>query len=125
MQVEAIRGLTTTSDRINVFAGELLSLSRSPVASPDVSMAGVDGGGGGGEVADRTSPLCFDALYCALATFHWQWKESGLLEMRQGMEQTRAALVKMTPRWRLAGEYLEMERHHDVTGIITDRASES
>lgn len=120
MQVEAIRGLTTTSERIKVFAGELLSVSHSPVASPDVRMAG-----GGGEAADRMSPLCFDALYCALATFHWQWKENGLLEMRQGMEQTRAALVRMTPRWRLAGEYLEMERHHDVTGIITDRASQS
>ncbi|KAG8163774.1 hypothetical protein KVR01_007071 [Diaporthe batatas] len=126
MQVEAIRGLTTTSERIKEFAGELLSVTNSPVASPDVRMGGVGGGGGGGgEAADRMSPLCFDALYCSLATFHWQLKETGLLEMRQAMEQTRAALVRMTPRWRLAGEYLEMERHHDLMGIITDRAGES
>ncbi|POS78804.1 hypothetical protein DHEL01_v202793 [Diaporthe helianthi] len=128
MQVEAIQGLMRTSESIKVFAGELLSLSHSLVASPDARMAGVDGAGAGGcgeaDAADRMSPLCFDALYCALATFHWHWKENGLLEMRQGMEQTRAALVRMTPRWRLAGEYLEMERHHDVMGIMTDRASE-
>jgi hypothetical protein len=133
MQAEAMRGLLTTSERIKVFAGELLSLSDSPTISPDVSMAGVGdgdggGGGGGGEEAgamDRMSPLCFDAIYCALATFHWYWKENGLLEMRQGLEQTRAALVRMAPRWRLAGEYLGIERHHDVTGITTGRGDES
>jgi hypothetical protein len=124
MQVEAIRGLTTTSERIKVFAGELLSLSHSPANSPDVSMAGGDGGGEA-DAVDRLSPLCFDALYCALATFHWHWKENGQLEMRHGLEQTRAALVRLAPRWRLAGEYLDMERHHDVTGIVTDRADES
>lgn len=124
MQVEAIKGLTTTSERIKVFAGELLNLSHSPAASPDVSMGGVDGGGEA-DAVDRLSPLCFDALYCALATFHWHWKENGQPEMRQGLEQTRAALIRMAPRWRLAGEYLGMERHHDVVGIMTDKADES
>lgn len=126
MQVEAIRGLTTASETINVFAGELLSLSRSPATSPDVSMAGVDGGGGGeADAVDRLSPLCFDAIYCALATFHWQWKENGQPEMRRGVEQARASLVRMAPRWRLAGEYLDIERHHDVMGIVTNRADGS
>lgn len=127
MQVEAIKGLTTTSESIKVFAGELLSLSRSPATSPDVSMAGVDGGGGGGEedAVARLSPLCLDAMYCALATFHWHWKENGQPEMRQGMEQSRAALVRMAPRWRLAGEYLDIEKHHDVMGIVTDRSDGS
>lgn len=125
MQVEAIKGLTTTSERIRVFADELLGLSRSPATSPDVSMAGVDGGRGEADVVNRLSPLCFDAIYCALATFHWHWKENGDPEMRQGMEHSRAALVRMAPRWRLAGEYLDIERYHDVMGIVTDRADGS
>ncbi|KAK7738076.1 hypothetical protein SLS63_002409 [Diaporthe eres] len=124
MQVEAIKGLTTTSERIKVFAGELLGMSCSPAASPDVSMAGVEDGGGA-DVVGRLSPLCFDAIYCALATFLWHWKENGQPEMRQGMEQSRAALVGMAPRWRLAGEYLDIERYHDVMGIVTDRAEGS
>lgn len=121
MQVEAINGLTTTSERIRAFAGELLSLSRSPATSPDVSAAGV----GEADVVNWLSPLCFDAIYCALATFHWHWKENGQPEMREGMEQSRAALVRMAPRWRLAGEYLDIGRLHDVVGIITDRADGS
>lgn len=124
MQVEAIKGLTTTSERIQAFAVEFLGVSDSPATSPDVSMAGgADGGGPGG--VDRSSPLCFDAIYCALATFHWYWKESGQPEMRQGLEQTRAVLIRMAPRWRLAGEYLDMERHHDVMGIAAERADGS
>lgn len=126
MQVEAIKGLTTTSESIKGFAGELLSLcSHSPATSPDVTMAGVGGGGGEADVVNRLSPLCFDAIYCALATFHWHWKENGQPEMRQGMEQSRAPLLKMAPRWRLAVEYLNIEKHHDVIGIITDRADGS
>ncbi|KKY31101.1 putative fungal specific transcription [Diaporthe ampelina] len=121
MQVEAIKGLMTTSERIKVFAGELLSLSHTPATSPDVSMAGADSGGEV-DAVERLSPLCFDAIYCALATFHWQWKENGQPEMKRGVEQTRAALVRMARRWRLAGEYLEIERHHEVIGIVTDRA---
>ncbi|KAI3395728.1 hypothetical protein diail_951 [Diaporthe ilicicola] len=123
MQVEAIKGLTATSEKIQAFAVELLSVSDSPATSPDVSMAGAEGIRADG--VDRMSPLCFDAIYCALATFHWHWKENGQPEMRHGMEQTRAALVRMAPRWRLAGEYLDIERHHDVMGIVTSRSNGS
>ncbi|KAJ0115829.1 hypothetical protein J7T55_003998 [Diaporthe amygdali] len=120
MQVEAINGLTAMSKKIQDFSSELMSLSHSPATSPDVSMT--DAGAGEPDVVDRMSPLCFDAVYCALATFHWHWKENGQPDMKRGMEQTRAALVRMAPRWRLAGEYLDIERHHDVMGIITDKA---
>lgn len=93
MQVEAINGLNMASGVVRVFAGELLAIV-------------IEGS------LDRVSPLCFDALYGALATFHWQWKESGQPEMRQGMDETRAALAGFASRWRLAGEYLKIERRY-------------
>ncbi|KAK7743591.1 hypothetical protein SLS53_004126 [Cytospora paraplurivora] len=116
MQVEAINGLVTASETARVFAGEVLAITSA--GSPD---GVVVGGGGGG--ASCVSPLCLDALYCAMATFHWQWKESGRPEVKQGMDEMRAALARLTPRWRLAGEYLEIGKQHEVTNILGARTN--
>lgn len=107
MQVEAINGLNVASEAIRAFAGDLLTLTSDEV----------------GEGATKVSPLCFDALYCALATFHWQWKESGQREMKQGMDETRAALVRLAPRWRLADEYLEIDKYNDITIMMGPMAN--
>ncbi|KUI70674.1 TY1 enhancer activator [Cytospora mali] len=120
MQVEAISGLIVASEKVRVFAGELLTLASA--ASPGTGGRGVDGAGEG---MGKFSPLCFDSLYSALATFHWQWQESGQPEMKQGMDEMKAALVRIAPRWRLAGEYLEVDRHHDVASMMSTGPNET
>ncbi|ROV99367.1 hypothetical protein VSDG_03995 [Cytospora chrysosperma] len=108
MQVEAINGLNVAGETIRAFAGDILGLtSTAPGAL--------------GDGADKLSPLCLDALYCALATYHWQWKENGQPEMKQGMDETRAALGRLAPRWRLAGEYLKIDRYSGVTIVMGAR----
>lgn len=49
-------------------------------------------------------------MYCALAMFHWQWKESGRPEVRKCVHEMR---------WRLAGEYLAIGKQYEVTNILT------
>lgn len=70
----------------------------------------------------RVSPLCLDALYCAMASLHWLWKESGCEEVRTALEDVKNCLSRLAMRWRLGGEYVGMIHYHDVTMSMALRA---
>ncbi|KAK4190477.1 hypothetical protein QBC35DRAFT_489655 [Podospora australis] len=71
----------------------------------------------------KLSPLSLDALYGAMATLHWLWKEGGDSDVREALEDVRRCLGRVSMRWRLATEYLDLIRHHDVNFAMTWRAS--
>jgi hypothetical protein len=62
----------------------------------------------------KASPLCLDALYTAMATLHWFWKESGDAEIKMALEDVKRCLSSLGMRWRVATEYLGIERYHDT-----------
>ena len=106
MQVEAIDGLRKSSDRILEFGRTLLEFTA------DMTTAELG----------RVSPLILDSMYCAMATYHWLWKEGGNPEVEEALEGVKSALRRLTLRWRLASEYLIIEEYHDVTTMMAIRA---
>lgn len=70
----------------------------------------------------RVSPLVLDALYAAMATLHWLWKEGGEEGVGRALEDVKRGLARLDMRWRLARDYLGMERYHDVTTAMEWRA---
>ncbi|KAK3984138.1 hypothetical protein QBC44DRAFT_253576 [Cladorrhinum sp. PSN332] len=72
----------------------------------------------------RLSPLCLDALYGALATLHWLWKESGDNDVRGALEDVRRCMSRVSMQWRLAKEYMDLLRHHDVNIAMEWRATQ-
>ncbi|KAK3694776.1 hypothetical protein B0T22DRAFT_81459 [Podospora appendiculata] len=69
----------------------------------------------------RASPLPLDALYAALATLHWLWKEGGDPEAERALEDLKKILSRLAMRWTVATEYLDMIHHHDVTSVMAWR----
>ncbi|KAK3336626.1 hypothetical protein B0T19DRAFT_44974 [Cercophora scortea] len=69
----------------------------------------------------RVSPLLLDALYAALATLHWLWKEGGDPAVEQALEDLKKVLSRLAMRWSVATEYLDMIHHHDVTSVMAWR----
>lgn len=133
MQVEAVNGLKKAAGRVAEAAEQISSTlegkksqkggvsdgygnwtSVSANGQLIIDAAGDDRERDNGGALDQISPLCLDALYCGMSTFHWLWRENGDAEMKQGLDSTRGCLEKVGKRWRLAHEYLEIERHHDA-----------
>jgi virulence-associated protein VapD len=50
-----------------------------------------------------------------MATLHWLWKEGGEREIKDALEDVKKVLARLDMRWRLARDYLGMEKYHDVT----------
>ncbi|KAJ9151976.1 Regulator of drug sensitivity 1 [Pleurostoma richardsiae] len=121
MQVQAIDGLREASEKIRGIGRSLAAACLSPSPSPS---AGGAAGGEGASGLDRVSPLALDAVYCALATFHWLWKEGGDAATEAATQDVRACLSVVSTRWRLAAEYLVIEEHHDVTNMMALRAGQ-
>lgn len=133
LQVEAINGLRTAGLRVRDEARQLLNLLESvsetgetvrndttghlnwtsmafqgeedldAQSTPQVNM----------EMVGKFSPLCLDAIYCGMSTFGWLWRESGDIEMKQGLDITRRCLERLGTRWKLADEYLEIGKQQD------------
>lgn len=130
MQVESINGLKTAGLRVQAIALDVLGAleeeamngfmpwSSISVAGRKISLTDCNGEAEGVRIADRLSPLCMDALYCGMSTFHWLWRENGDPEMKQGLDTIRNCLDKMSERWKLAREYLEIEKRHDVEALL-------
>ncbi|KAK0632990.1 hypothetical protein B0T14DRAFT_598344 [Immersiella caudata] len=100
MQSRAVTGLRETAQATRDLALEVLDAAMLP--------SGIE----------RVSPLCLDAFYGAMATLHWLWKEGGDEEVKKEMEDTRRCMVRLGWKWKVAGEYLEMLRYHDVTTVM-------
>lgn len=71
----------------------------------------------------RTGPLILDSLYASMATLHWLWKEGGEEDIRVALEDVKRVLARLDMRWRLARDYLGLERYHDVTTAMEWRAA--
>jgi hypothetical protein len=71
---------------------------------------------------EKVGPLVLDALYAAMATLHWLWKEGGEEGIGAALEDVKRVLARLDMRWRLARDYLGLERYHDVTTIMEMRA---
>ncbi|KAK3362698.1 hypothetical protein B0T25DRAFT_586894 [Lasiosphaeria hispida] len=100
MQVRAISGLRDASMAVRDLSLEMLEAVMLPAGQR------------------RLSPLCLDALYAAMATLHWLWKEGGDAVVGEALEDVRRAIGRLAMRWRLANEYIDMVHHHDVTTIM-------
>ncbi|KAK9319061.1 hypothetical protein V1517DRAFT_311055 [Lipomyces orientalis] len=57
----------------------------------------------------RISPFALDALYCSMATFHWELQESGDETVKVCLENIKKCLRRLGERWPLALEYLTLE----------------
>ncbi|KAJ6100035.1 hypothetical protein N7467_001570 [Penicillium canescens] len=54
-------------------------------------------------------PFALDALYCTMATFHWQLRESGDETARVSLEDIAQCLQRLGEVWPLALRYLALE----------------
>jgi len=97
MQLRAVSGLRETSLLIRDLGLELLEAAMLPQAQ------------------ERVSCLCLDALYGAVATLHWLYKEAGDDETHAALCDVARCLARVGMRWKLADEYLGMVHHHNVT----------
>lgn len=70
----------------------------------------------------KVGPLVLDSLYAAMATLHWLFKEGGEEGVARALEDVKRVLARLDMRWRLARDYLGMERYHDVTAVMEWRA---
>lgn len=132
LQVEAINGLRTTGLHVREQAVALLGVMEDVpevgerVREETHSHLDWTSGSFRDEIVDapgppeiradmvaKISPLCLDMIYCAMSTFGWLWRESGDPEMKEGLEITRRCLERISTRWRLADEYLEVGKKQD------------
>lgn len=58
------------------------------------------------------SPLTLAALYHAVGIYHCTWREDGDEAVGPGLRQVMQCLQNMANRWRLASEYLALEKFH-------------
>ncbi|KAK0656550.1 hypothetical protein B0T16DRAFT_452108 [Cercophora newfieldiana] len=100
MQSRAVSGLRETALATRDFALEILDAAMLP--------SGVE----------CVSPLVLDALYGAMATLHWLWKEGGDGQTQRDMEDIRRCMARLGERWRVAGKYVDMLHYHDVTAVM-------
>lgn len=105
LQIEAIRAIRQASLSVRDLGVELLDAAMLPSA------------------VARVSPLCLDAMYGAMATLHWLWKEAGQEEIGTALEDVRRCLSRLEMRWRLAGGYLALVQHHDMTTAMAARVA--
>lgn len=128
-QVHTIDGLTREADRVRGFARELVALASgstpSPMSSATHPSSGrglSDSGSAGAGLMGQIPALVMDALYCAMATYHWLWRESGDEAMEVGLRDVKVSLGALAGRWVLATCYLGMEQQHDISMMIAVRA---
>ncbi|KAB5578635.1 hypothetical protein GE09DRAFT_1090501 [Coniochaeta sp. 2T2.1] len=104
LQVRAVTGIRSVSLAVRDAGVELLEFVMLPA-----NLA-------------KVGPLVLDSLYAAMATLHWLWKESGEEEVGRALEDVKRTLARLDMRWRLARDYLGLERYHDVTTVMEWRA---
>lgn len=56
----------------------------------------------------KATPFALDAIYCAMATFHWVLREGGNGIMRVSLEDMKEFLRELGDRWQLSLEYLTL-----------------
>jgi hypothetical protein len=54
------------------------------------------------------SPFLLDALYCAMITFQWIFRESGDEQAKARLVDIEAYMGKLSERWMLAAEYIAL-----------------
>ncbi|KAJ5177549.1 uncharacterized protein N7500_000248 [Penicillium coprophilum] len=57
----------------------------------------------------KVSPFVLDAIYCAMATYHWVLRESGDEAIRSSLGDIKECMGKLGDRWQLSLEYLSLE----------------
>lgn len=54
------------------------------------------------------SPFLLDALYCAMVTFQWIFRESGDEQAKARLADIEACMERLSERWMLAAEYVAL-----------------
>lgn len=54
------------------------------------------------------SPFLLDALYCAMVTFQWIFRESGDEQAKARLTDIEVGMGRLSERWKLAGEYVAL-----------------
>jgi len=106
MQSRAVSNLHETSLAARDLALELLEASMLP------------------QTLERVSPLCLDALYGAMATLHWLYKEGGDEGVKSELGDVGRCISRLGERWKLAEEYLALVHFHDLNSLLAIRGVE-
>lgn len=62
----------------------------------------------------KVGPLVLDSIYAAMATLRWLWREGWEEEgsgVARALEDVKRTLARLDMRWRLARDYLGLERY--------------
>jgi hypothetical protein len=106
LQMLASRVVQQASNEALTISGEILRSSSLDTESVD------------GEALGRISPLTFDILYCALATFHWYCREGDRETAMLRIIDLNTCLQELGQRWGLAKEYLTTAGYHDPSNGV-------
>lgn len=66
----------------------------------------------------KTPPMVLDTFYLASMVHHGVWKETGDPIAETSLETTRKCLIRLSGRWRLGKELLDMLETHEMTYIV-------
>ncbi|KAI1870941.1 hypothetical protein JX265_005981 [Neoarthrinium moseri] len=73
----------------------------------------------------KTPPMVLDTLYLASMVHHNAWKDTGDPIAESSLETTRKCLVRLSGRWRLGKELLDMMESHEAHYIVGSNFSSS
>lgn len=66
----------------------------------------------------KTPPIVLDAFYLGSVAHHGVWKETGDPVAEGSLETTRNCLIRLSGRWRLGKQFLDMLESREITRIV-------
>ncbi|KAM7209364.1 Fungal specific transcription factor domain containing protein [Naviculisporaceae sp. PSN 640] len=103
IQIIAVEGLKSSSLAMRDLSLEILEMVMLPAEQRKIS------------------PLCLDSLYCAVASLHWLFKESGEEDIGIALGDVRNCLGRLGCRWKVGEVYAGLMGFHDVTVVMALR----
>ncbi|KAK6070175.1 fungal specific transcription factor domain-containing protein [Seiridium cupressi] len=100
LQMTAIEGTKKTAAHVRDFAADLFAF---------ISLD---------EDVVKTPPMVLDAFYLGSMAHHSVWKETGDPIAESSLETTRKCLIRLSGRWRLGKELLDMLETHEMNYIV-------
>lgn len=100
LQMTAMDGVKKTAAHVRDFASDLFAF---------ISLD---------EDVVKTPPIVLDAFYLGSVAHHGAWKETGDPAAESSLETTRKCLIRLSGRWRLGKELLDMLETHEMNYIV-------
>lgn len=100
LQMTAMEGTKKTAAYVRDFAADLFAL---------ISLD---------EDVVKTPPMVLDALYLGSIVHQSTWKETGDPNAETSLETTRKCMVRLSNRWRLGKEFLDILETYEMSYIV-------